>query len=480
MESNPSPEGRAVIFVGPTLEPEAARGVLDATWRPPAAHGDVYRATRQRPWAIGLIDGYFESRLSVWHKEILYAMSQGIHVFGSASMGALRAAELETFGMVGVGAIFEAFRNRQLENDDEVTIAHGHRKASNAERSTTYPAHSEALVNMRFTLQEAERQGLLEADQTQQLLQLAQGLFYAQRSYEAVLALVKKDPDLAPCADALAPWLQTGRIDQKRRDALHMLHVMSEMERTSPGTKQVRFAFQRTTPWIDFCSRLDSSPPTQAMGHRAVPADAPLEELRLAGEAPYLEARARALQRLWGLGISDMHGLAVDGTAESNAARRREFAVSLGIDDAYAWGRQQGLSPTMLDSLLSDEERLQHLESLGRTSLPMQIRDLLRLEGRYAALTERSRRKAEALQIRGLNHPSLHDLGLQEDDVWDWYFNQHLGRPVPEDLPAYARTLDFANTLGLLRAVLREYCWQGPLATTETASHSPEASEEPP
>ena len=75
--------------------------------------------------AIGIIDGYFENIPSVWHKEILWAMSQGIHVFGSASMGALRAAELAPFGMEGVGAIFEAYRDGWLEDDDEVASEDG-------------------------------------------------------------------------------------------------------------------------------------------------------------------------------------------------------------------------------------------------------------------------------------------------------------------------------------------------------------------
>jgi hypothetical protein len=59
----------------------------------------VYQATQSHPAIIGLIDGYFEVTPTVWHKEILWAMAQGIHVHGSASIGALRAAELCSFGM---------------------------------------------------------------------------------------------------------------------------------------------------------------------------------------------------------------------------------------------------------------------------------------------------------------------------------------------------------------------------------------------
>ena len=96
---------KPAIFVGPTLWHDDARVYRGFTRRPPASEGDVYRTACKRPLAIGLIDGCFENVPSVWHKEILWALTQGIHVFGSASMGALRAAELETFGMIGVGRI---------------------------------------------------------------------------------------------------------------------------------------------------------------------------------------------------------------------------------------------------------------------------------------------------------------------------------------------------------------------------------------
>ena len=88
---------KAMVFVGPTLRPDELPQCPDLVLLPPVAQGDLYRAARQRPRAIGIIDGYFEGVLSVWHKEILWAMAEGIHVFGSASMGALRAAELHDF-----------------------------------------------------------------------------------------------------------------------------------------------------------------------------------------------------------------------------------------------------------------------------------------------------------------------------------------------------------------------------------------------
>src|SRR5439155_6455835 len=112
------------VFAGPTISP-ADRAELDAVYLPPVMAGDVYRVAAQGPQAIGIIDGRTHRVPAVWHKEILWAMSRGIHVFGSAGVGALRAAELAPFGMEGVGKVFEAYRDATLEDDDDVTVMYG-------------------------------------------------------------------------------------------------------------------------------------------------------------------------------------------------------------------------------------------------------------------------------------------------------------------------------------------------------------------
>src|SRR5882724_8097950 len=111
---------KPVVFLGPTLPASEAAAILDAEYLPPVAQGDLYRCALGDPPAIGVVDGFFEGVPAVWHKEILCALDRGIAVFGSSSMGALRAAELDSFGMTGVGAIYQAFRDGQLEDDDEV------------------------------------------------------------------------------------------------------------------------------------------------------------------------------------------------------------------------------------------------------------------------------------------------------------------------------------------------------------------------
>ena len=111
------------VFTGPTLSPEKACAELDAIYLPPVSQGDVYRAALKRPRAIGIIDGYFECVPAVWHKEILWAMTEGIHVYGSASMGALRAVELADADQ----PLLLRFAVRVLNEDGQQLQRRGHR-----------------------------------------------------------------------------------------------------------------------------------------------------------------------------------------------------------------------------------------------------------------------------------------------------------------------------------------------------------------
>ena len=243
-----------IVFTGPTLPPDEARELFEADYRPPVSEGDVFRAVQDAPQAIGIIDGFFENVPSVWHKEVLYAMSKGIWVYGSASMGALRAAELSAFGMIGVGATFEAFRDLILEDDDEVAVIHGPRELG-------YPALSEAMVNIRRTLSDAYAEGTISAAARQALESLAKELPYRRRSFQAVLSIASKlDVDPEELA-RLEAWLPRGRVDQKREDAIMMLRAMREQQKPETEALAPTFHFEHTTLW-EKAARLAAQPAT--------------------------------------------------------------------------------------------------------------------------------------------------------------------------------------------------------------------------
>jgi hypothetical protein len=282
------------IFIGPTLSPADAAGVLQATYLPPARQGDVYRAVSLlRPRAIGIVDGYFQWVPSVWHKEILWAMHQGVHVFGAASMGALRAAELEAFGMQGVGRIFQAFRDGTLleaesepfEDDDEVAVVHGPAESG-------YIAVSEAMVNMRCTLASAHAAGVISAATRARLASLAKAMFFPERNYDLLLergrAAALPGPELA----ALEAWLPAGRVNQKRADALALLERMRDFMAADPAPARAAFAFEHTTLWERALA--ENAP---AMLHE--PEDVRvLDELRLQGERSAGSRSTEELARL--------------------------------------------------------------------------------------------------------------------------------------------------------------------------------------
>ena len=79
-----------VVFLGPSLAEADARAILpDARYLPPAAAGDLYNALASEPSAFVIVDGFFDQVPSVWHKEVLFALSRGVPVYGASSLGAL-------------------------------------------------------------------------------------------------------------------------------------------------------------------------------------------------------------------------------------------------------------------------------------------------------------------------------------------------------------------------------------------------------
>ncbi len=180
------------IFLGPTLPPRARPDIPGCEYLGPAAMGDITRAAHTGYAAIILVDGLFESGPSVWHKEILWAMSKGIPVAGCSSMGALRAAELHRFGMLGFGQVFELYRSLVLEDDDEVAILHG-------PAETGWLATTDAMVDIRWQVAQAVNAGRLTPAEAQWLLDHAKAMHFKQRSLRGSLAaLHAHDPDGFP------------------------------------------------------------------------------------------------------------------------------------------------------------------------------------------------------------------------------------------------------------------------------------------
>ncbi|MDL4816552.1 TfuA-like protein [Actinomadura opuntiae] len=161
-----------------------------------------------------IIDGYFQRVPAVWHKEIVFALVNGVEVYGCSSMGALRAAELHPFGMVGVGAVFAAYAAGTCEDDDEVAVAH-------EGADTGYRPTSEPMVNIRHGLSEAVREDVVTLQEARALARSAKDLFYPERHWETILASTRYFPERR--RDVLRDFLSTADVDVKRQDAIACL-----------------------------------------------------------------------------------------------------------------------------------------------------------------------------------------------------------------------------------------------------------------
>lgn len=146
---------KVLVYLGPSLSLDKAKGILpDAIYRPPAKQGDILSdVVNFSPNRIILIDGEFAQNLSPWHKEIVYAIQYpGVKgIYGASSMGALRASELDYIGMVGIGQIYEWYRDGVTEDDSEVALNY-------AVRAGAYIPLSVPLVNIRAGAEHYERE----------------------------------------------------------------------------------------------------------------------------------------------------------------------------------------------------------------------------------------------------------------------------------------------------------------------------------
>ncbi|MEN3006536.1 MAG: TfuA-related McrA-glycine thioamidation protein [Candidatus Methanosuratincola petrocarbonis] len=211
---------RVIVFLGPSLAWEDARKALSgAEYLPPAARGDIIRAAEAGAKAIALIDGVFYQQAAVSHREILKAMELGSKVFGGSSMGALRASELDIYGMVGVGTIYEWYKSGKIRSDDEVALAF---------HPESLKPLSEPLVNIRATLEKALASGMINQQEHESILIAAKEVPFQLRNYPRILQKAIRLGLSSTRAGEILELIKNVRTDLKREDAIKVLERIRE------------------------------------------------------------------------------------------------------------------------------------------------------------------------------------------------------------------------------------------------------------
>ena len=436
-----------VVFVGPTLGSAEARSVLDAQYLPPAGQGDVLRAALRRPRVIALIDGVFERAPAVWHKEILFALSEGIHVYGAASMGALRAAELDRFGMRGVGDVYRAFADGTLEDDDEVAVAH-------AESEHGFRPLSEAMVDVRATLAAAVAEGIVSAREARAIARRVKETFYACRVLVAALDRENEEHE------RLRNWLPRGRVHRKRDDALAMLRLVREDLATGLAPFRPTWTLQHSRFWESARRSVERASEGQPADVPTVAADAKLEAVL--DEARLEPTVYRQLLDESLLVALARKAAAADGVDSSSSVQqsaldqeRRERGL-LEPEEANTWLAARDIGKADLSAVARRLAVLRWARRAHRDSIAGEMSLTLRSRDGYEYLVARAARKREVLA--GLPASSMAD--TDDDDVLSWYFRHRLGQDVPVALEAWASAHGWLHVSDLVDALRAEWWFE--------------------
>ncbi|HKS46405.1 MAG TPA: TfuA domain-containing protein [Amycolatopsis sp.] len=171
---------------------------------------------------VVLVDGYYHHSASVRHKEILALLDEDVSVFGCASMGALRAAELHRYGMIGNGVVFEMYRDGVVDADDEVAVAH---TPAPEYRKLTIP-----LVGIRYAVESAKSASVLSEAEGSEIVAIARSCHYTERSWRSIRSAADRSPGSSNRALTKLQAFMEGQpesADVKSSDTLDTLRVVA-------------------------------------------------------------------------------------------------------------------------------------------------------------------------------------------------------------------------------------------------------------
>ena len=213
---------KIIIYTGLSLSFDEAKEILDShddvevIYKRPIKRGDLGHDIKENPDIIGIIDGVFHQNSSVGHKEILNVINKGITVVGASSMGALRASELDTLGMTGIGYVYEQYATGKVASDDDVAVMLD---------SETLEALSEPLINMEYVFENAVSENIITKNQKDELIKIAKSTFYPKRNYSQTLNSSSLDDETK---SKLIDFIRRS-VDIKKEDAKELITYIANM-----------------------------------------------------------------------------------------------------------------------------------------------------------------------------------------------------------------------------------------------------------
>lgn len=172
---------KTIVFAGPSLAEARLRCLSTATHAPPIKRGDLAAVGGYD--VIVILDGEFGQSDSVSPKEILEIIERGKTVIGAASMGALRASELDRSGMIGVGWVYDYFRRQAVRRDADVALAYS---------IFDFKPMTVPMVDVEYWMERTFAAGLIDGKGRRLVLSAARTIFFAERTAERLVDSMRK------------------------------------------------------------------------------------------------------------------------------------------------------------------------------------------------------------------------------------------------------------------------------------------------
>ena len=214
---------KPIVFIGPSLAIEKARKIFKADYRPPAKKGDFLRllacVNDDDSTIVGLVDGLFLQDYPPSPIEVFQLLiKKNTLVLGASSLGALRAVELEKYGMIGVGKIFELYKKDIIAADDEVAVTF---------TEETQHIQSEAMIDIRYNLFIALRKGVIDENAKRAAVKVAKSMYFPDRNYEDIIDETKRrHPSLSNYLESFRSYIIKNRQSLKEHDAIKLVNYV--------------------------------------------------------------------------------------------------------------------------------------------------------------------------------------------------------------------------------------------------------------
>ena len=208
MTALPSLEPARFVFAGQSLPARDRASYPSITFLPPARDGDLAKLRSRGPVCIGLLDGAMGDE-TLQCREILFAIACGIPVYGAAGLGAIRAVELESHGMVGLGKVYRGYRSRRFRDEADILSRPG----------------TIAMVDLDATLDALVALGRIVAADQAEILDAARRVYFGDRTWSALRKVLPPDT---------VAMLRSAKVDRQRLDAKALLQRMLEPAHCAP------------------------------------------------------------------------------------------------------------------------------------------------------------------------------------------------------------------------------------------------------